>query len=69
MTQRQLKLGAFIQATGHHIAAWRHPGSQADSGANIDHYRQVAQIAERGRFPHLCLSRCSCTAAMIAAAT
>jgi FMN-dependent oxidoreductase (nitrilotriacetate monooxygenase family) len=50
MTQRQLKLGAFIQATGHHIAAWRHPGSQADSGTNIDHYQEVAQTAERGKF-------------------
>ena len=50
MSQRRLKLGAFIQATGHHIAAWRHPGSQADSGTNIDHYQEVAQLAERGKF-------------------
>ncbi|MBB5190757.1 alkanesulfonate monooxygenase [Silvimonas terrae] len=50
MSERKLRLGAFIQATGHHIAAWRHPGSQADSGTNIDHYQQVAQIAERGLF-------------------
>lgn len=56
MTQRQLKLGAFIQATGHHIAAWRHPGSQADSGINIDHYRQVAQTAEKGKFDMLFLA-------------
>ncbi|KAF0815142.1 Nitrilotriacetate monooxygenase component A [Andreprevotia sp. IGB-42] len=49
-SQPKLKLGAFIQATGHHIAAWRHPGSQADSGVNIDHYQQVAQTAERGKF-------------------
>ncbi|MDQ8022060.1 MAG: LLM class flavin-dependent oxidoreductase [Moraxellaceae bacterium] len=50
MSKRQLKLGAFIQATGHHIAAWRHPGSQADSGINIEHYQQVAKTAERGKF-------------------
>jgi len=50
MSLRKLKLGAFIQATGHHIAAWRHPGSQADSGTNIDHYQEVAQLAERGLF-------------------
>ncbi len=50
MTQRKLRLGAFIMATGHHIAAWRHPGSQIDSGVNIDHYIEVAQIAERGLF-------------------
>ena len=26
---RQIKLGAFLMQTGHHIAAWRHPGAQA----------------------------------------
>ncbi|PRB80019.1 LLM class flavin-dependent oxidoreductase [Pseudomonas sp. MYb185] len=50
MTQRKLRLGAFIMATGHHIAAWRHPGSQIDSGVNIDHYIEVAKIAEKGLF-------------------
>jgi alkanesulfonate monooxygenase len=50
MSQRKLRLGAFIMATGHHIAAWRHPGSQIDSGVNIDHYIRVAQTAERGLF-------------------
>jgi FMN-dependent oxidoreductase (nitrilotriacetate monooxygenase family) len=48
--QRKLRLGAFIMATGHHIAAWRHPDSDADAGHNIDHYRQLAQTAERGLF-------------------
>lgn len=50
MTRKQMRLGAFIMATGHHVAAWRHPGSQIDSGINIDHYVQVAQTAERGLF-------------------
>jgi FMN-dependent oxidoreductase (nitrilotriacetate monooxygenase family) len=50
MSRRQLRLGAFIMATGHHIAAWRHPGSVVDSGVNIDHYIEVAQTAERGLF-------------------
>jgi FMN-dependent oxidoreductase (nitrilotriacetate monooxygenase family) len=50
MAQRKMRLGAFIMATGHHIAAWRHPGSQVDSGVNIDHYIKVAQTAERGKF-------------------
>ena len=49
-TARKLRLGAFIMATGHHIAAWRHPGSQADAGVNIDHYIELAQTAERGLF-------------------
>jgi len=48
--KRQMKLGAFIMATGHHVAAWRHPQSQADASHNIDHYRELAQTAERGLF-------------------
>jgi len=48
--KRHLHLGAFIMATGHHVAAWRHPASQADAGHNIDHYRELAQTAERGLF-------------------
>lgn len=50
---REIKLGAFIQATGHHIAAWRHPRSQADAGLNIAHYRDLARTAERGKFDML----------------
>src|SRR5438128_10264965 len=50
MAQRKMRLGAFIMATGHHIAAWRHPGSQADAGINIDHYIRLARTAERGLF-------------------
>jgi len=50
MSDRKLRLGAFIMATGHHVAAWRHPGSQLDSGVNIDHYIEVARTAERGLF-------------------
>ena len=50
MSDRKLRLGAFIMATGHHVAAWRHPGSTIDSGVNIEHYIQVAQTAERGLF-------------------
>jgi FMN-dependent oxidoreductase (nitrilotriacetate monooxygenase family) len=47
---RKLRLGAFIMATGHHVAAWRHPAAQADAGLNIAHYRELAQTAERGKF-------------------
>ncbi len=50
MSNRKLRLGAFLMPTGHHIAAWRHPGAQADGGINIDHYIELAQTAERGLF-------------------
>jgi FMN-dependent oxidoreductase (nitrilotriacetate monooxygenase family) len=47
---RQLRLGAFLQATGHHVAAWLHPDAQADAGLNFEHYKSLAQTAERGKF-------------------
>ena len=47
---RQLRLGAFLQATGHHVAAWLHPKAQADAGLNFEHYKAIAQTAERGKF-------------------
>jgi alkanesulfonate monooxygenase len=46
---RQLKLGVFINAAGHHSAAWRHPEAQADAGMNFDHLLQLARTAERGK--------------------
>jgi alkanesulfonate monooxygenase len=56
MTERKLRLGAFVMATGHHIAAWRHPGSDADAGHSLAHYQQIARCAERGRFDMLFLA-------------
>lgn len=48
--KRQLHLGAFVMATGNHVAAWRHPAAQADADHNIDHYRELVKTAERGKF-------------------
>ena len=52
MTQRtgQLRLGAFLYPSGHHIAAWRHPEAQADAGINFRHYVRLAQAAEAAKF-------------------
>lgn len=47
---RKMRLGAFLMAGGHHIAAWRHPDAYAPAGVDIDHFITLAQIAERGRF-------------------
>jgi len=46
----QLKLGAFLYPTGHHIAAWRHPHAQADAGSNFAHHSELARIAEAAKF-------------------
>ncbi|EIK98447.1 xenobiotic compound monooxygenase A subunit [Pseudomonas sp. M47T1] len=50
---RQLKLGAFLMATGHHVAAWRHPDVPANAGLDFKHYKRLAQVAERARFDTL----------------
>lgn len=45
-----------MPGTGHHVAAWRHPDAQADGGLNFQHYRQIAQTAERGKFDMIFLA-------------
>lgn len=47
---RQMKLGAFLMPTGHHIAGWRHPDAEADAGVRLDHMIGLAMAAERGLF-------------------
>jgi FMN-dependent oxidoreductase (nitrilotriacetate monooxygenase family) len=47
---RRMVLNAFIHATGHHMAAWRHRKSQADAGVNFRHYVELARTAERAKF-------------------
>ena len=49
-SSRQIKLGAFLMQTGHHIAAWRHPRAQADAGSNFRHYVELAKLAEAAKF-------------------
>ena len=50
MTKRtgQLKLGAFLYFTGHHVAAWRHPDAWA--GDRLQHYVDFARAAEAAKF-------------------
>jgi N-acetyl-S-(2-succino)cysteine monooxygenase len=51
MTNRgQMRLGAFFNPTGHHVASWRHPRAQADAGINFRHYVEITQTAERAKF-------------------
>src|ERR687886_1758971 len=55
-TRRMLKLGAFLPAPGHHVAAWRHPNARPDGGLDFRYYRALAQTAERGKFDLIFLS-------------
>jgi alkanesulfonate monooxygenase len=54
--KKQLRLGAFLPGSGHHVASWRHPNAQADGGLNFQHYKQIAQTAERGKFDMIFLA-------------
>ena len=46
----EMKLGMFYWPCGHHIAAWRHPDGIPNSGSNLPHIIELAQLAERGLF-------------------
>ena len=50
MRKEQLRLGAFFYATGHHVAGWRHPTSEADGGLNLQRYIGWARRAEEAKF-------------------
>jgi FMN-dependent oxidoreductase (nitrilotriacetate monooxygenase family) len=56
VTRRQLHLNAFLMNTGHHEASWRLPESNPYASVNLDHYRNLAHIAERGTFDSLFLA-------------
>ncbi|RWB57663.1 LLM class flavin-dependent oxidoreductase [Mesorhizobium sp.] len=50
MSARQMKLGLFLWATGHHIAAWRHPDAHVTAGIDIEHYIKLTRTAEAAKF-------------------
>ncbi|MGN7360311.1 LLM class flavin-dependent oxidoreductase [Paenibacillus sp. SAF-054] len=50
MANKQMKLGAFFNLPGHHVASWRHPLTAADQSLNLAYLQELAQIAERGKF-------------------
>ena len=54
--KKQLKLGAFLMATGHHVAAWRHPNAEANAGLDFQHYKRIVQTAERAKFDMMFLA-------------
>ncbi|WP_329467246.1 LLM class flavin-dependent oxidoreductase [Streptomyces sp. NBC_01431] len=56
MTRRQLHLNAFLMSTGHHEASWRLPESDPYASVDLDHYRDLALIAEHGTFDSLFLA-------------
>jgi len=53
---RQLHFNLFLHDTGHHEASWRLPESDPFAHVDIEHYRNLARIAERGRLDSLFLA-------------
>lgn len=50
MTQKQLRLGAFMRPVSIHTAAWRYPGGTPDANFNLKALVRYAQTLERGKF-------------------
>lgn len=48
--KRQIHLGAFLQGVGHHLAAWRHPEVDPVNATRLNHFKDLARIAEAGKF-------------------
>ncbi|AMA45696.1 LLM class flavin-dependent oxidoreductase [Pseudomonas alabamensis] len=46
---RQLRLGLFVQALGHHVGGWRADGAQG-SPTDIEWFSWIAKTAEQGKF-------------------
>ncbi|MDB5572812.1 MAG: xenobiotic compound monooxygenase subunit [Hyphomicrobiales bacterium] len=53
---KQMKLAAYFNPTGHHVASWRHPRAQRDANVNIEHYVEIAKTAERAKFDMIFLA-------------
>jgi hypothetical protein len=56
MRDEKIRLGAFLTATGQHVAAWRDPAVPADMGTNIATYVEAVRLAECGRFDMMFLA-------------
>jgi N-acetyl-S-(2-succino)cysteine monooxygenase len=51
--QDKMTIGMMVAPAGCHPAAWRHPEASPVGGLDFDHYRVMAQEAERGKMHFL----------------
>jgi alkanesulfonate monooxygenase len=56
MSAKQMRLAAYFNPTGHHVASWLHPRAQIDAHINIRHYVEIARTAERAKLDLLFLA-------------
>jgi N-acetyl-S-(2-succino)cysteine monooxygenase len=50
MSKKQMVIGALIHANGSHAASWLMDEARSHASTDIDYYREMAQLAERGKF-------------------
>jgi FMN-dependent oxidoreductase (nitrilotriacetate monooxygenase family) len=55
-TQRELHLNAFLMEAGHHEAAWRLPQSNPRADFDLQHWIELAQLAEDAKFDSVFLA-------------
>jgi FMN-dependent oxidoreductase (nitrilotriacetate monooxygenase family) len=46
---KQMVLGGLFEANGYHSAAWLTDGAEDNAATDIDYFRKIVQIAERGK--------------------
>jgi N-acetyl-S-(2-succino)cysteine monooxygenase len=49
-TKKQMAIGALIHPNGSHAASWLMDEARPHASTDIDYYREMAQLAERGKF-------------------
>ncbi|WP_436520580.1 LLM class flavin-dependent oxidoreductase [Actinoplanes sp. HUAS TT8] len=53
---RELHLNAFLMSVGHHEAAWRLPETDPHADIDVEHFKNLARIAERGKLDSVFLA-------------
>jgi N-acetyl-S-(2-succino)cysteine monooxygenase len=61
MAESTMKLGLFLEGTGHHTAAWRDPDVDPMARQSLPHFIDIARLAERGKFDMLFLADTNAT--------
>jgi N-acetyl-S-(2-succino)cysteine monooxygenase len=61
MADSMMKLGLFLEGTGHHTAAWRDPDVDPMGRQSLPHFIDIARLAERGKFDMLFLADTNAT--------
>ncbi|MGG4145944.1 LLM class flavin-dependent oxidoreductase [Paenibacillus algorifonticola] len=54
--KRSMHINLFLMNTGHHEASWRHPATDPRRITDLNYYRELGRIAERGKLDSLFLA-------------